>query len=123
MFTHAGVTKTWLTNNGYAADGSIESFINDLFKARPLSFKFTMGITESYSGDDICQTPIWVRPESLCIDAVDHFIQVVGHTVQEKIRAVCHRIVLIDTLGISRQFLCIENGEMEVMELVLDTDK
>lgn len=117
IFTHAGVTKTWLMNNGYTDEEPIESFINDLFKYKPLSFGFTEGINYSPYGDDVCQTPIWVRPQSLYIDCLDNFIQVVGHTEQEQLKIIDNKIVLIDTIGTSGQFLCINDGEMSILEI------
>jgi predicted MPP superfamily phosphohydrolase len=62
IFTHAGVTQTWLDNVGYTKEISIELFINDLFKYQPLAFKFTRGEERCPFGDEVCQTPIWVRP-------------------------------------------------------------
>lgn len=117
MFSHAGVTKTWLSHAGYTGEEPLATFINDLFKYQPIAFRFTSGANRSLSGDDICQTPIWVRPTSLALDALDGFIQVVGHTVQRELSILDDKIVLIDTLGTSGQFLCITDGEMSVLRL------
>lgn len=114
LFTHAGVTKTWLKSVGYT-DQPLETFLNDLFKYQPLAFRFTPGNYLSPYGDEICQTPIWVRPNSLFDDAIDGFIQVVGHTTQKEL-LLNHKIVLIDTLGTSGQYLSISNGKMIVSE-------
>lgn len=112
LFTHAGVTKTWLKNNNYNSEQTIDEFINNLFKENIQPFGFTRGENYSSYGDDVCQTPIWVRPSSLVKDCVDNFIQVVGHTPQDDITILKNpdnnsEIVLIDTLGISGKFLTI----------------
>lgn len=109
LFTHAGVTKTWCKANNILTN--VEQGINDLFKYKPNAFKFTAGKTYNMYGDDIAQTPIWVRPNSLFRDRIDRCIQVVGHTVQDKL-IVRNDIVLIDTLGTSGEYLSINNGIM-----------
>jgi len=75
IFSHAGVTKTWCKNNLVQAE-FIEDSINDLFKYKPHAFKFTSGKNCSPYGDDVEQSPIWVRPNSLLQDMVDGYIQV-----------------------------------------------
>ncbi len=108
LFSHAGVTKTWCKNNDIDLE-NIEQSINDLFKYKPNSFEFTSGTKFCNYGDDITQTPIWVRPESLRKDKLDGLIQVVGHTVQNSI-ITTEEIILIDTLGTSGEYLEINNG-------------
>lgn len=84
LFTHAGVTKTWCDNNNIDLS-NIEESINDLFKYKPNAFEFNVGENYDEYGDDICQTPIWIRPKSLMQDKIDGFVQVVGHTRQNTI--------------------------------------
>jgi predicted phosphodiesterase len=115
IFSHAGVTKTWLSNTGYTGKSPLDIYINDLFKSEPSAFKFTLGYNYSSSGDDTCQSPIWVRPLSLYSDAIDGYIQVVGHTTQSELEILGNKLVLIDTIGISGQFLSITNGEMSIV--------
>jgi hypothetical protein len=114
IFTHAGVTKTWCFNSLLKVDTSnselLESSINDLFTYKPRMFDFTVGKNYDIYGDDICQTPVWVRPESLIADKLDNYKQVVGHTTQEKI-VIYDGIAFIDTLA-SEEYLVIENGIM-----------
>lgn len=117
LFSHAGVTQTWLTAVGYTGGEPLDSFINALFRTRPQAFRFTYGPNFSPYGDDVCQTPIWVRPESLKRDAVSGYRQVVGHTPQQSL-IINPLITLIDTLGTSGQFLAIADGKMEVREPV-----
>ena len=110
LFTHAGITKTWLKNTNYDDITPIDEYINALFKRNLKYFKFTSGINHSNYGDDICQSPIWVRPNSLLKDGVDDFIQIVGHTEKEKITILEDRIYLTDTMETSGEFLSIENN-------------
>lgn len=117
LFSHAGVTQTWLKAVGYTGEEPLDSFINALFRTRPEAFKFIYGPNYSPYGDDICQTPIWVRPNSLKQDAVAGYKQVVGHTTQQSL-IIKPLVTLIDTLGTSGQFLAIANGVMKVQEPV-----
>lgn len=108
LFTHAGVTKNWCHNNGINVEHPAEG-INELFGMKRSAFCFT-GMNPY--GDDITQTPIWVRPESLMQDAIENFTQVVGHTQMPKL-IVEERLpfIFIDTLGTSGEYLSIENGK------------
>lgn len=88
LFTHAGVTKTWynsakscfLDRGIDIGNFSTEEVINILFDSKPDMFKFTPGVKYDSYGDDVTQTPIWVRPESLMVDRLDNYYHVVGHT-------------------------------------------
>lgn len=112
LFTHAGVTHTWLDNAGY--DGEpVNVFINDLFKHQPLAFFFNG--TDPY-GDNVTQSPIWVRPDSLKKNAFKYetIRQVVGHTTHQEITIVKNRFFFIDTQGTSGEYLVIEDGKVRV---------
>jgi len=119
FYTHAGITKTWFGNNfGNAevdnnADGNvIQHAINNMFTVSPNVFEFTVGLNYDMYGDDICQTPIWVRPDSLKLDKLNRFKQVVGHTYSDGIDIdTTHNIAFIDALG-SGHYLIINDGEM-----------
>lgn len=108
LFSHAGITKTWCEAN-LVQNEFLEQTVNDLFKHKPNSFKFKSGKNHSPYGDDICQSPIWVRPNSLMVDAVDDYIQIVGHTTQDRLK-IYDGFILIDTLGTSAEYLQIVNG-------------
>ena len=112
VFTHAGVTKTWAKNSGIDIDNLQES-VNNLFKTDVSKFKFTVGANFSNYGDDVTQPPIWVRPESLFVDMIDGVIYVVGHTTQKNITQIGN-IVLIDTLGTSREYFVIEDNKARI---------
>lgn len=111
IFVHAGVTKTWCVNNNIDLV-NIEQSINDTFTYKPNAFKFTPGKNQSVYGDDVCQSPIWVRPQSLLIDKIDNYTQIVGHTQQNKLTQI-GEAVFIDTLGTSGEYLQITDGKME----------
>lgn len=117
VFSHAGITKTWLESAGYDDNEPIDEFVNDLFVCRPESFAFTVGTNNSSYGDDITQSPIWVRPDSLNEDRIDNYIQVVGHTTQDTITFMGDKIILIDTMGSSGEFLSIDDGQSSVLNV------
>lgn len=111
LFTHAGVTDTWLSQVGYKGE-AIDDFINDLFRSSPHAFLFNGN--DPY-GDDVTQSPLWVRPRSLRKDAYGYgtFRQVVGHTSMKKLVMEEDDFYFIDTLGSSREYLVIE-GEVQI---------
>ncbi len=108
VFTHAGVTKTWAEANEIDLN-NLQQSINDLFKSKPHAFGFTSGDSNSRTGDDVTQTPIWVRPQSLDNDIIDGVVCVVGHTTVSEL-TITERIILIDSLGTSKQYLSIIDG-------------
>lgn len=107
IFTHAGITKTWLKNVGFKSKNykDVSNFINELFYNKPIQFRFN---GHDMYGDDITQSPIWVRPRSLLSDKIDGFKQVVGHTRVskiEEINGVCFIDVLDENLPLSDKYL------------------
>lgn len=90
LFTHAGVSSDFLDLT-FGKDSwdinNISNDLNELFKYKPNSFAFN-GV-DNY-GDDVYQTPIWIRPNSLIKgtnqELKDKYIQIVGHTPQKEIR-------------------------------------
>lgn len=115
LFSHAGITKTWCLNNNIDFD-DIENSINELFIYKPNSFKFTLGNNFSTTGDDIEQSPIWVRPYSLNKDCLNGYIHVVGHTAQDEI-VITDNIVLIDVLHKSIEYLVIDNLKFRIKKI------
>lgn len=110
LFTHAGVTKTWLGSHPEIDEyPTLEAGINALFKHKPLEFGFSGW--DPY-GDNVTQGPLWVRPRSLMIDKVTGFIQVVGHTGVKEIKDIGD-IYCIDALP--EQFLQIVDGQINVI--------
>lgn len=107
LFSHAGVTKTWLKANG----GDL-SKINDL---PDKAFRFNPGDNDSPVGDDVCQSPIWVRPGSLEADRLESVVHVVGHTMQDGI-GVGDDVIYIDALE-SGEYLEITDGVLKAREI------
>ncbi len=60
-------------------------------------------------GDETCQTPIWVRPESLEQDAIEDYIQVMGHTTRPI--TIKDKFIYVDSL-FYRQYLVIEDNSL-----------
>lgn len=115
VFTHAGITKTWAEANEVDVQ-HLEESVNDLFKYTPNVFKFTMGDNFSNTGNDVTQTPIWVRPGALynnmIEDVVTNYTCVVGHTIVKEldINSKFPNLIMIDCLGTSGEYLVIEDG-------------
>jgi calcineurin-like phosphoesterase family protein len=116
LFTHAGVTNTWLRKVGYKGE-AIDVFINELFRYKPASFFFT-GL-DPY-GDDVTQSPIWVRPRSLKRNAYDyeHLKQVVGHTAMRKLEIAANRYFFIDTMDSSHEYLILNEEGVRVEQVI-----
>jgi predicted phosphodiesterase len=109
VFTHAGITKTWAEANGIDVN-DLENSINEMFKVKPRVFDFTMGDNYSQTGNDITQTPIWVRPQALLSDSLEDIIYVVGHTTVMKLGLMKElpNLILIDCLGTTGEYLYID---------------
>lgn len=115
LFSHAGVTKTWL-KHAKIRTSDLETSINRLLTEDTDLFRFMAGENKSNSGDDITQSPLWVRPFSFIKDKLNDFTQVVGHTMQSSIQII-HNVAFVDTLGTSGECLMIENGSMRPMAI------
>jgi hypothetical protein len=88
---------------------NLEDSVNELFRNDITKFKFTMGDNDSYGGNDITQTPIWVRPQSLVKDMVDDIICIVGHTQVKGVTVMEEdNLILIDCLGTSDEYLVLD---------------
>ena len=120
LCTHAGVSPIFMNNvfgtNSWKID-TIDSQLNDLFKYKPFSFAFDSNIGKHYSdpyGDDVFQTPLWIRPKSLMRAGKDikkDVIQIVGHTTQNEIdikgKSTGGRYYFID---VPHEYLILENN-------------
>lgn len=124
IFTHAGITNTWLKSVGYSGKGPIDNFINELFKFTPKKFCFTPGFKHDTYGNEMCQTPIWVRPEALRADMLRTisekplkvWTQVVGHTQRTNI-ILADDIIAIDVLDYEAKALQIIDGVPSIVKL------
>lgn len=124
LFTHAGVTKTWCKENGIDSDkallssnyaDSLDNQINNLFLTKPDAFRFNRNCSEP-TGNNIEQSPLWVRPESLANDKVPGLLQIVGHTRVQTPSLFVPGVTLVDSLD-RGQYVIIE-GENVMIKTV-----
>lgn len=107
IFTHAGISGTWLQHVCIEQDENLEQSINEMWVHKPLAFTFS---GYDPSGDDITQSPIWIRPHSLEKDRI-YGIHVVGHTAMKTLNVKWNKnLILIDTLGTTGEYLKIIDG-------------
>ncbi len=121
LFSHAGITKTWLNNFLIDVD-DIDSELNGFWQYKQHVFgwrrnpsKKMSAYTDSY-GDNIWQGPLWVRPNSLDADKIKGYIQVVGHTGSEKIKF-RNNVYYIDSLE-KGYYLCKEGDKVEIKNIL-----
>lgn len=120
VFTHAGVTKTWCDNNDIDIN-KLEDSINQTLLVNPSAFRFSMGNNYDQSGNDVTQSPIWVRIPSLLKDKLDNKVFVVGHTTLERL-SIIDNLIGIDVLGTTGEYLVIENGTPIVKQGPINKD-
>lgn len=123
LFTHAGVTRTWLESVGYTGEDPLDIFINDLFTYQPKKFCFTSGPKNDGYGNEITQGPLWVRPEALRQDMIREgaapgrlYTHVVGHTARTSI-VLAEDIIAINVLDYNVQALQIIDGVPSIVKL------
>jgi hypothetical protein len=95
IISHAGVTNYFLNSLGLKDPEDVNGAFNN--DRNILNFNGT-----DIYGDDITQSPIWIRPSSLQSDAAAGYSQIVGHTPMQKISEFKtsggkHSLVFIDT--------------------------
>jgi hypothetical protein len=80
LISHAGVSRTFIKKIG-VLNSNVED-INKIFALNRKSLSFDgMDIF----GDDITQSPLWIRPRSLLKDPAADYHQIVGHTPKRRI--------------------------------------
>lgn len=110
LVTHAGVTSDWKnTYLPHVADikpSSMAAAINDLWRKDKTPFSFGANCYgNDFCGEDPHHSPIWVRPESLCLHNLykgTSVKQIVGHTKMKEITEVAG-VVLVDCLDTVEQ--------------------
>lgn len=105
LFTHAGVTQTWVNESGLVDSPKLATAINELFRKNPEYFRFNGW---DPSGDNKTQGSLWVRPRSLALDMLPTWRYIVGHTRVIQI-AEYKGIYLID---------CLENNTKQYVEIL-----
>lgn len=115
LYIHAGLTNTWLKANTQESYDSASS-INSAFYKDPTLFNFISG-GDMY-GNDVYQSPAWVRPEALIKDMYKGLKQIVGHTRVPQIASVPFtNVIFTDCLDTINQFLLIKDGEAQIVFL------
>jgi hypothetical protein len=134
LFTHAGVSSAFMDSVFGKSGWKIENIsvdLNEMFKYKPRTFEFGMAMTAanmSYvdiTGDDVEQSPIWIRPRSLMKANRNTLrksvVQIVGHTQMDAVdvqgKTTGKRYWFIDTLNTSREYLVINNGVIVINKL------
>lgn len=111
IYSHAWISNTWLRNNCFQTWNDIEDFVNNHMYSTPQNFE---KLAWNDRWNDIYQSPIWIRPESLEKDSYP-MKQVVGHTSHRKISFSPNgQIAYIDTLWTCGEYLAVENGKFKV---------
>jgi predicted MPP superfamily phosphohydrolase len=111
LFTHAGVTNTWLEDNKWEPvfTPMLAEEISLMSAIYPEILRFNASNPLDQSGDSITQPPIWVRPRALTSDMLQGCVQVVGHTTQKKEIYISDDLCLIDCPG---SYLVIEGDKV-----------
>jgi len=76
LFSHAGVSRIWMREKGMQH----YTDINNLFQTYPLVLDFVNKINSDAAGNNVYQSPLWIRPDSLSKSALPNYHHVVGHT-------------------------------------------
>ena len=97
LFTHAGVSKTWLYNafnTMYLSPSDLVERLNEYLIYQPFIYNFQNDPSDvKNTGNSIISSPIWIRPEALQKDCYMPYVQIVGHTRDNEIRINNHLIV------------------------------
>lgn len=105
LVSHAGITRDWkdtyLSKVDDIKPSRIAAAINDLWNKDKKSFSFSTNCYgNDWYGEDPRHSPIWVRPESLCLHNLyrgTDIKQIVGHTKVKEIAEVAG-VILVDCL-------------------------
>ena len=117
LFSHAGITKTWLEKSALKSDENLVENINNLLYENPQVFEFRQLKDSKSNGNNIYQSPIWVRPESLEKDALEKVVHVIGHSKKPYI-TFQNNIIFIDVLKTTQEYLCIENDTISPKKIL-----
>jgi hypothetical protein len=82
LISHAGVSTTFMEKMKKYGAANIEGINESFLKDRDI---LTFDGRDIY-GDDVTQSPIWIRPRSLESDPIAGYHQIVGHTERRDIK-------------------------------------
>lgn len=126
VFTHAGISSVFMDivfGLGEWNESNMVELLNEQFKYKPRTFDFAKYMDPhrlvSPAGNNVEQSPIWIRPKALMKANYDvlrkKVIQVVGHTGQSKVdvngNSTGGRYYFMDVLDTSQEYMVIEDGE------------
>ena len=124
LITHAGLSHVFMKKHFPNYDvKSVADDLNELFHHKPLIFKFNTQGFDPY-GDDIFQSPIWIRQKSLMLanrntELKEHYIQVFGHTQVKTIdtegKSTGGKYYCIDSLSTSGEYMCIKDDSDSIV--------
>jgi DNA repair exonuclease SbcCD nuclease subunit len=122
LFSHAGISTRWL-KRVFKRDWNVNNVVekvNELFLTKPRLFNFPDHCLNPY-GDDLDQTPVWIRPLSLKIanrntGLYRKYTQVVGHTSSRGIEFEA-RTYFVDTFDTGKEYLTIVDGKVILASL------
>jgi len=89
LISHAGGSRTFMRNISISSPEKI----NGLFKKDSRLLRFN---GRDIFGNDVTQGPLWIRPDSLLLDRIDDWTQIVGHTQFPEITRK-DKVIFIDT--------------------------
>ena len=114
LFSHAGVSYSWLKDNEWDENQPVEEFVNDLFKYKPRSFYF---VGPNPYGNNPNESPLWIRPKALENDIVENkfqfkYCQIVGHTAKNSIEyTLSGAMWYVDCLDNHHEYMVIHKKE------------
>lgn len=121
LFVHAGMTKQWCKQ--YDIDPANPKQANELLYTNIKALEFqapTVRYSYSPYGDNVWQSPTWVRPMSLKQGGIDSWNQVVGHTQHKKLTIEelwGNKYYFCDTQDQSGEYLVFIDGVPEIHTL------
>lgn len=137
VFSHAGFTKTWYTNSKKVYDAFAERNGNippkgpiklaNWFWQRQDGYLLNFSdLGWDMSGDDKCQGPLWVRPNSLFSDMY-YPNQIVGHTEIRSdkplwIKKNGNNVIVVDSPG-HNSFLILDTENLKETEQQCELEK
>ena len=115
LFSHAGVSSTWFSEM-IGDDMNVED-INSVFKQSPRIVEFRKDErTTSQYGDNVHQSPIWIRPNSLSTNPYGDYNQIIGHTAVDFSSMDINRAIMDN----GKSLYLVDSGQREAF--ILDTE-
>lgn len=124
LYTHAGVTTTWLRANKVCIENDFRYKMGTLHRAEFLEDKINKAGIELMShagpargGKSDAPSPLWADLTELIADPVDNLKQVVGHTPISEIQCIgtCWFTDVFSNGNDSDEYLFVDNGEPTVL--------